>query len=238
MSWPTDTEQTLKHRTTSLQDHANKLLGMQGQGPAYSIFHNFRNGNATKPSPKPAPEQARPKPRPRPEGAGITARQAKRPKQAPKVGPVPPLPEPQAKPRPQGCRFFTVVERNTMHPEWPDSAEVQGVFGATLKGGPKQFVWFRGRIKCRLATPGKHRNLRLKIALQALPEWGEKAKIQNFEIWDDRPFPECPVQLRTPTTQVPPGNVWTGDVSQAWLEGPNIPEEQRWTINLKLRLGQ
>ena len=36
------------------------------------------------------------------------------------------------------------------------------------------------------------------------------------------------------------GSVWTGDVPKAWLEEPNIPEEQRVTaaINLKLRLGQ
>ena len=63
---------------------------------------------------------------------------------------------------------------------------------------------------------------------------------QNLELWDDRPFLECPVQLRTPTNQVPPGTVWTGDVPQAWLEEPNIPGEQKLTtaINLKLRLGQ
>ena len=73
-----------------------------------------------------------------------------------------------------------------------------------------------------------------------LPKWGEKAETQNFEFWDDTPFPECPVQLRTPTNRVPPGTVWTGDVQQAWLEEPNIPEEQRvkTAINLKLRLGQ
>jgi hypothetical protein len=42
MSWPTDTERTLKLRTTSLQEHTNRLRGMhrpqEGQGPAYSIF--------------------------------------------------------------------------------------------------------------------------------------------------------------------------------------------------------
>ena len=97
MSWPTKTERTLKHRTTNLQEHANKLRGMhqprEGQGPAYSIFHNFHNRNAPKPAAKPAPEQARPKPRPRSEGAGIPARRAKRPKPASKAAPVPSPPE-------------------------------------------------------------------------------------------------------------------------------------------------
>ena len=41
-SWPTDTEQTLNLRTTSLRAHANKLRGMQqpreGHGPVYNIF--------------------------------------------------------------------------------------------------------------------------------------------------------------------------------------------------------
>ena len=43
-----------------------------------------------------------------------------------------------------------------------------------------------------------------------------------------------------PTNKVPPGTVWTDDVPQAWLEEPSIPEEQRVTtaINLKLHLGQ
>ena len=203
MSWPTDTEQTLKHRTTNLQDHGNKLLGMhrprECQGPAYSIFHNSHNRNAPKQAPKPAPKQARPEPRPRPVGAGIPACLDKGPKPAPKAAPVPPPPEPQPKPKPGACPIFTVAERNAMHPEWPDSAEVQGVFGATLKGRPKQFVWFRGKIRGRLATPGQHAKLQLKIAWQALPELGEKAETQNPELWDDRPFPECPVQLCTPT---------------------------------------
>ena len=127
-----------------------------------------------------------------------------------------------------------------MHPEWPDGAEVQGAFGATLKGRPKHFAWFLGKIKSRLATPGQHGCLQLKIAWQALPEWGEKAETQNVEPWDNRPFKECQVQLRTPTNQVPLGNVWTGDVRKAWLEEPNIPKEQPVTtaINLKVHLGQ
>ena len=241
MSVPTDTEQNLKLCTASLQEHANQLRGMrrslEGQGPTYSIFHNR---NAPKPAPKPAPEQARPKPRPPPEGWGIPARRAKRPKPEPKAAPVPPPPEPQPRPKPQVCPFFTVAERNAMHPEWPDGAEVQGVFAATRKGQTKQFVWFRHKIKGRLATPGQHRNLQLKIKWQVLPEWGKKAETSNLELLDDRQFLECPVQLRTPANQVPPGTVWTGDVPQAWLEEPNIPKEQRvaTAFNLKLRLGQ
>ena len=133
-----------------------------------------------------------------------------------------------------------VAERNAMHPEWPDGAEVKGVFGATLKGQPKQFVWFRGRIKCRPASPGQHGNLQLKISWQALLEWGEKAETENFELWDKSPFQGCPVQLRTRTNQVPPGTLLTGDVPEVWLEDQNIPEEQQVTTatKLKLRLGQ
>ena len=127
-----------------------------------------------------------------------------------------------------------------MHPEWPHSAEIQGVFGATLRGQPKQFVWFRGKIQGRLATSGQHGNVQLKIKWQALSELGEKAETSNFEIWEDRQFPECPVQLHTPANQVPPGTAWTGDVPQAWLEEPDVPEEQQvaTAINLKLRPGQ
>ena len=149
------------------------------------LYSIFQDRNAPKPAPKPAPEQARPKPRPRPEGAGAPARRAKRPKPAPKAAPPPPKPKPkpqtppEPKPKPQTCPFFTPEERNTMHPEYPDGAEVQGVFGATLKGQPKRWVWFRGTVKYRLATPGKHGALQLKIAWQALPEWGEKAEAAN-----------------------------------------------------------
>ena len=60
MSWPTDTERTLKLRTTSLQEHTNRLRGMhrpqEGHGPAYSIFRR----DAPKPAPKPAPERPNP----------------------------------------------------------------------------------------------------------------------------------------------------------------------------------
>ena len=111
-----------------------------------------------------------------------------------------------------------------MHLEWPDGAEVQGVFGATLKGQPKQFVWFRGKIQGRLATPSQHGNLQLKIKWQALPEWGEKVETSNLKLWDNRQFPECPVQLRTPANHVSPGTVLTGDVPQTGLEEPNVPE--------------
>ena len=91
-----------------------------------------------------------------------------------------------------------------------------------------------------MARPGQHGNLPLKIQWQELPEWGEKAVTSNLELWDDRQFPECPVQLRTAANQVPPGTVWTGDVPQAWLEEPDVPEEQQvaTAINLKLHLGQ
>ena len=127
-----------------------------------------------------------------------------------------------------------------MHPEWPDSAEVQGVFGALVGGQPKQFVSLRGKIQGRLATPPQHGNLLLKIKWHALPEWGKKPETSNLELWDNRQFLQCPLQLRTPANQVPPGTVWTGDVPQAWLEEPDVPEEQpvATAINLKLRLGQ
>ena len=48
------------------------------------------------------------------------------------------------------------------------------------------------------------------------------------------------MQLRTPANQVLPGTVWTGDVPQAWLEHPDVPEKQlvATAINLKLRLEQ
>ena len=239
MSWPTDTERTLKPRTTSLQEHANQLRGMhrpqEGQGPAYSIFRR----DAPEPARKLPPEQFQPKPRPRPGGADASARRAKPPKPEPKAAPAPP-PDPQLKPKAPACPFFTPAERAAMHPEWQDGAEVQGVFGATLRGQRKQFVCFRGKIQGRVATPGHNGNLQLKIKWQALPEWGEKVETSNLELWDDRQFPECPVQLRTPANQVPPGTIWTGDVPQTWLEEPDIPEEQRvaTAINHKLRLGQ
>ena len=241
MSWPTNSERTLQLRTTSLQEHAIRLRGMhparEGQGQAYSIFSQR---NAPKLAPKPATEQPRPKPRPRQGGANTSARRAKRPKPEPKAAPAPPLPDPQPKPKPKACPFFTPAERAAMHPKWPDGAEVQGVFGAMLRGQLKQFVWFWGKIQGRLATPGQHGNLQLKIKWQALPEWGTKAETSNLKLWDDRQFLECPVQLRTPANQVLPGTVWTGDEPQAWLEEPDVPEEQRvgTAINLKLRLGQ
>ena len=98
----------------------------------------------------------------------------------------------------------------------------------------------RGQDKGQTGQAGEHGNLQVKIAWQALPEWGEKAKTSNLELWNDRPFPECPVQLRTAANQVPAGTVWTGDVPQARLEETNIPEEQRvaTAINHKVGLGQ
>ena len=105
---------------------------------------------------KPAPEQPRPKPRPRPGGADTLARRANWPKPEPKAAPVPPPPDPQPKPNAQTCPFFKVAESAAMHPEWPDGAEVQGVFGGILRGQPKQFVWFRGKKQGRQATPVQH----------------------------------------------------------------------------------
>ena len=233
MSWPTDTERTLKLRTASLQEHANQLRGMhrpqEGQGPAYSIFCR----NAPKPAPKPAPKQPQPIPRPRPGGAHASARRARRPKPEPKAAPAPLPPDPQPKPKAPACPFFPLAERAAMHPEWPDGAEVQGVYEATLGGQRKQFVWFRGKIQGTLATPGQNGSLQLKIKWQALQGWGEKVETSNLQLWNDRQIPECPVQL-------PPGTIWTGDALQTWLEEPDIPEEQRvaTAINHKLRLGQ
>ena len=134
-------------------EHFTESLKHEGRGPAYSIF---QNRNAPKPAPKPAPEQPRPKLRPRPGRAGISACRAKRPKPEPKAAAVPPPPDPQ--PKAQACPFFTVAEGAAMHPKWPDSAEVKGVFGASLKGQAKQFVWFSGKIQGRLATAGQHGN--------------------------------------------------------------------------------
>ena len=105
MSWPTDTERTLKLRTASLKEHANQLRGMhrpqEGQGPAYSIFRR----DAPKPAPKPAPEQPQPKLRPRPGGTDASARRAKRPKLEPKAAPAPSPPHPQPKPKAPACPF-------------------------------------------------------------------------------------------------------------------------------------
>ena len=202
ISWPTDTERTLELRTASLQEHANQLRGMhrpkEGQGPAYSIFRR----DAPRPAPKLAPEQPQPKRRPRPGGADPSARWGKRPKPEPKVAPAPPPPDQQPKPKTPACPPFTPAERAAMHSEWLDGTEVQGVYGATLRGQPKQFVWFRGMIQGRMATPGQHGNLQWKIKWQALPEWGKKVETSNLELWDDRQFPECPVQLCTPANQV------------------------------------
>ena len=214
MSWPTETEQILKICTANLQTHSNKMPGMQrpreGHGLGYSIFQG-RNG--PKPALQAAPEPVRPKPRPRPEGAGALARRAKRPKPAPKVAPPPPEP----KRTPQTCPYFTPDERKAMHPEYPDGAEVQGVHVCLLKGQPKQWVWFQGTVKHRMATPGKHGDLQLKVAWRPLLKWGKKETTSNFLLWDDRPFLECPLQLRTPENRVAPATVWTGDIPQAWL---------------------
>ena len=113
-----------------------------------------------------------------------------------------------------------------MHPEYPDGAEVQGVYVCSLKGQPKNQVLFHGTRKHRMATPGKYGDLQLKIVWRPLPRWGEKATTSNFELWEERLFPECPLQRRTPDNQVAPGTVWTGNVLEAWPEERDIPEEQ------------
>ena len=72
-----------------------------------------------------------------------------------------------------------------MHPEYPDGAEVQGIYVCSLKGQLKRWVWFQGTVKHRRGTPGKHANLELKIVWRRLPGWGEKATTSNFELWAD-----------------------------------------------------
>ena len=157
MSWPTDTEQIIKMRSANLQTNANKMRGMhrprEGHRPAYSIF---QGPHAPKPGVQPAPEPVRNKPRPRPEGAEAPARRAKRPKPTPKVRLSPPEP----KPKHQTCPYFTPDERKAMHPEYPDRAEVQGVYVCSLKGQPKKLVCFQGTVKRKMPTPGKHGDLR------------------------------------------------------------------------------
>ena len=161
---------------------------------------------------------------------------ARRPKPASKIAPLPPEPQP----KPQTCPYSSPDERKAMHAEYPDGAEVQGVYVCSLTGQPKQWVWFRGTVKCTLATPGNHGDLQPKVAWQPLPEWGEKATTSNFELRDYRLFFECPLQLRTPENGVAPWMVWTGHLPEAWLEEPDIPEERRVATALahKLRLGQ
>ena len=92
------------------------------------------------------------------------------------MAPAPPPPDPEPKPKAPVCPVFTPAECAIMQPEWPDGAEVQGVYGATLRGQPKQFVGFWGKIQ------GRHGNLQLKIKWQALPEWGEKVETSNLEL--------------------------------------------------------
>ena len=51
MSWPTDTEQTVRLSIANLQTQANKLRGMhwprEGDGPAYSIFQGRNTPKAS-----------------------------------------------------------------------------------------------------------------------------------------------------------------------------------------------
>ena len=134
MSWPTDEERIIKIRTANLQTHANKMRGTHGpreeHGLAYSLF---QGRNARKPAPERAPEPVRPKRGPGPEGEAVLARRVKGPTPASKVAPPPPEP----KPRPRPAPYFTPDKRKAMDPEYPDGAEVQGVYVCLLKGQPK-----------------------------------------------------------------------------------------------------
>ena len=236
MSRLTDAEWTLKLRTTNLQENANHRP-RDGQGPAYSIF---QNRNAPKPAPELAPEQPRPKPRHRPGGAGISAHRAKRSEPDPKAAPVPPPPAPQPKPKSQACPFFTVAERAAMHPEWPDGAEVQrGVRGHAQRTTeaicmvPRQDTGQTGHSWPTWQPAAEDQ-------MAGAPRVGRESG--NFEprTLGRQAVAQCPVQLRTPANQVPPGTVWTGDVPQAWLQEPNVPEDQHvaTAISLKLHPGQ
>ena len=160
-------------------------------------------------------------------GRGSTGAMTKRPELAQKIAAPPPDP----KRKPQTCPYLTPDKRKAMHPEYLHWAEVQGVYVCLLTGQPRTRVWFQGTVEHRMATPGKLGDLQLKMAWPPLPEWGEKATTSN---------PECPLQVRTPESQVAPRTVWTGDIPEAWLEEPDIPEEQRVGNALahKLRLRQ
>ena len=103
---------------------------------------------------------------------------------------------------------------------------MQGVYICSLKGKSKKWDWFQGTVKHTLGTPGTHGDLQLKATWQPLLEWGEKATTSNFEVWDDRPFPECPPQLRISENEMARGTVWTEDILEAWLKEPDTPEEQ------------
>ena len=155
---------------------------------------------------KPAPEKAWPKPRPRPEGASSPACRAKRPEPGRKR---PHCPHRANHSRSQSPRCAHSSRWRSVTPctlNGQTAQKYRGCLGPQLKEQPKQFVSFGSKKKRRLATPGQHGNLQLKIAWQALPEWGKKAETSNLELLDNRPFPECPVQLRTPANQSTTGH--------------------------------
>ena len=81
MSWPIDTEQTMRRRTNSLQAHAKRKRSMhrpsKGQGPAYSIF-----GERNAPKPRP-PRRAQAKRQLLPAAEAQRPRQPKPPKRVP-----------------------------------------------------------------------------------------------------------------------------------------------------------
>ena len=90
---------------------------------------------------------------------------------APNVAP----PRPEPKPKPQTCPYFTPDERKAMHPEYPDGAEVQGVYVCSLKGQPEKWVWFQGTMSHRMATPGKHANPQLEKSVGSFTGMGRES---------------------------------------------------------------
>ena len=75
---------------------------------------------------------------------------------------------------------------------------------------------------------------------KALLQWGEKAEASNGQLWDNRPFLKCPLQRPTPENQAAQGTLWTADMPAAWLEEPNIAEEEELVaaFSHKVRLEQ
>ena len=88
--------------------------------------------------------------------------------------------------------------------------------------------------------PGEHGALQLRIWWNPLTSQGQRGKTLPWELWDDRPFPEMPLQLQTAANTIAPGTLWTGDVPHAWLHVPEFtPEEHAEAIlQHKLNRGQ
>ena len=239
MTRPTDTERTLKLRTTNLQEDANQLPGMhrprEGKDRHIASFKT-----ATRRSRPPHRHQNNPGPSrglvqgqrtPRPAGPNGPNRNQKRPQRHHRL----------IHKRSQRPKRAHSSRRRNVPPCTPNGQTAQkysGCSGPRLEGNQSNLYGSGARYRADL--PHLAKMATCKIESQALPEWGEKAVTSNLELWDDRQFPECPLQLRTSANRVPPGTIWTGDVPQAWLEEPDVPEELRLAtaINLKLRLGQ